>query len=279
MDGVDGMSRLHEEREILTTRQRGEKLFTNFPPQSLCVRHRSHLLVHFHFLGSEHNAREEKGERMASSKTIIDLFQPAAKRLKSLPVSETTISKTIVSCCKSSSSDSAAEAILTVEQKSRIEFNRFLASSKRNLRICKERVENAKGGLFPADGMGYARLEELLVEESWLGAVPGELQKPYAKNLCKFVGQEVRGSLPIYPPQFLTFNALNSTPFDRVKAVILGQDPYHGPGQAMGLAFSVPAGVKIPSSLVNIFKELKQDVGCSIPNNGTLERWAVQVDT
>lgn len=67
------------------------------------------------------------------------------------------------------------------------------------------------------------KLEELLVEESWLEAVPGELQKPYAKNLCRFVEREINGSIPIYPPPYLIFNALNSTPFDRVKAVIIGQ--------------------------------------------------------
>lgn len=141
------------------------------------------------------------------------------------------------------------------------------------------------GKKFAAEGGGYVNLEELLVEETWLEALPGELQKPYVKNLCKFLQVETScaagtGSVRepvIYPPQHLIFNALNSTPFDRVKAVILGQDPYHGPGQAMGLAFSVPEGIKLPSSLANIFKELKQDLGCSIPSHGNLERWSAQV--
>lgn len=116
------------------------------------------------------------------------------------------------------------------------------------------------------------------MEETWLEALPSELQKPYAKTLSKFVENEIcGGAFPIYPPTHLIFNALNSTPFDRVKAVILGQDPYHGPGQAMGLSFSVPEGVKVPSSLVNIFKELHHDLGCSIPSHGNLEKWAVQV--
>ncbi|CAN1145037.1 Uracil-DNA glycosylase, mitochondrial [Linum perenne] len=119
--------------------------------------------------------------------------------------------------------------------------------------------------------------KELLVEETWQEALPGELQKPYAKTLCSFVESEIRGGgVPVYPPQHLVFNALNTTPFDRVKVVIIGQDPYHGPGQAMGLSFSVPEGVKSPSSLVNIFKELKQDVGCSVPSHGNLEKWAIQ---
>ena len=132
----------------------------------------------------------------------------------------------------------------------------------------------------PADGMGYVKLEELLVEEKWLQVLQGELQKPYAKSLCKFVETEMsNGSVPIYPPQHLIFNALNSTPFDRVKAVIIGQDPYHGHGQAMGLCFSVPERIRPPSSLVNIFKELKTDLGCSIPTHGNLESWAIQVNS
>ncbi|RXI04443.1 hypothetical protein DVH24_038717 [Malus domestica] len=84
----------------------------------------------------------------------------------------------------------------------------------------------------------------------------------------KFVESELCGGVPIYPPTHLIFNALNSNSFDRVKAVILGQDPYHGPGQAMGLSFSVPEGVKVPSSLVNIIKEPNKDLGCSIPSHG-----------
>lgn len=125
------------------------------------------------------------------------------------------------------------------------------------------------------------KLSELLVEETWLGALPGELQKPYALNLCKFLQTEAcsGAGVPIYPPPHLIFNALNSTPFNAVKAVILGQDPYHGPGQAMGLSFSVPEGVKLPSSLLNIFKELHKDLGCSVPSHGNLQKWAVQVWT
>ncbi|KAK1262761.1 hypothetical protein QJS04_geneDACA019559 [Acorus gramineus] len=208
----------------------------------------------------------------ATSKTLIEVLQPSAKRLK--PHHQPSIS----SLSKPSSdgtSDSPppppALSDLTPIQLKRIEINKSLARSKRNLRICSERVSKAR-----ADGFGYVKLEELLVEETWLEALPGELQKPYAKNLCRFIENEVRGTAQIYPPPFLIFNALHSTPFDRVKVVIIGQDPYHGPGQAMGLSFSVPDGVKAPSSLVNIFKELQKDLGCSIPSHGNLERWAVQ---
>lgn len=207
---------------------------------------------------------------MASSKTLTEIFNPA-KRLKSHSSPETLVPKSSISCKSSPSSDSSDPYTLTPDQKSRIESNKYLAIAKRNLRICTEKVSKAK-----AEGMDYVRLEELLVEDTWLEALPGELQKPYAKNLCRFVEREVRGNVPIYPPSHLIFNALNSTPFDRLKAVILGQDPYHGPGQAMGLSFSVPEGIKVPSSLVNIFKELQRDLDCSIPSHGNLERWAVQ---
>ncbi|KAJ1425825.1 Uracil-DNA glycosylase family 1 [Sesbania bispinosa] len=189
------------------------------------------------------------------SKTLLDMFQPASKRLKP-------------TLCKSEDANGSA---LSVEQKSRIEYNKLLAKSKRNLKICVERLSNCKA----AGGNDCVKLEELLVEESWLEALPGELQKPYAVTLSKFVETEI-SSGDVYPPTQLIFNALNSTPFHAVKAVILGQDPYHGPGQAMGLSFSVPEGIKIPSSLVNIFKELKQDLGCAIPSHGNLEKWAVQ---
>ncbi|RWR78575.1 uracil-DNA glycosylase, mitochondrial-like protein [Cinnamomum micranthum f. kanehirae] len=223
--------------------------------------------------------------KMASSKTLAEFFNPA-KRLKSVPSPETLILKSSISCNSSPSNESSDPENLTTDQKSRIEINKYSALAKRNLRVCTERVSKSKGissssfffisCIVSAEGMEYVKLEELLVEDSWMKVLPGELQKPYAKNLCRFVEREVRGSVAIYPPQYLIFNALNSTPFDRVKAVILGQDPYHGPGQAMGLAFSVPEGIKVPSSLVNIFKELQQDLGCSIPSHGNLERWAVQ---
>ncbi|RDX86904.1 Uracil-DNA glycosylase, mitochondrial [Mucuna pruriens] len=196
----------------------------------------------------------------ASSRTLTDIFQPVSKRLK----------PTLTPSCIS---DDASASTLSVDQKSRVEYNKLLAKSKRNLKICIERVEKSKGS-----GLGSAvKLEELLVEETWLEALPGELQKPYALTLSKFVESEISsGHDVVFPPTHLTFNALNSTPFHKVKAVILGQDPYHGPGQAMGLSFSVPEGVKVPSSLVNIFKELHKDLGCSIPPHGNLQKWAVQ---
>ncbi|XP_051121960.1 uracil-DNA glycosylase, mitochondrial [Andrographis paniculata] len=198
-------------------------------------------------------------------KTLKDFFQqPAAKRLKRV--------SSPLSAQGGVSASSLSTTVISSEQKMRMEFNRSLALCKKNLKLCSDKVSKAT-----AAGVGYVKLEELLVEETWLEVLSGELQKPYAKTLCEFVKSEIlRGDVPIYPPQHLIFNALNTTPFDRVKAVIIGQDPYHGPGQAMGLSFSVPDGIKVPSSLVNIYKEIHQDLGCTIPTNGNLERWAVQ---
>ncbi|KAL9352043.1 hypothetical protein Peur_054723 [Populus x canadensis] len=204
----------------------------------------------------------------ASSKTIMDFLQPA-KRLK-LSSSSPSPTEPLNLLNKSLSAKSTSTD-LTPDQVSRIELNRLRAKSKRNLKLCSQLVSNSKGS------SGHVNLEKLLVEDTWREVLPGELEKPYFKNLCKFVESEIsNGSVAIYPPQHLIFNALNSTPFNTLKAVIIGQDPYHGPGQAMGLSFSVPQGVKAPSSLVNIFKELKQDLGCSIPSHGNLEKWAIQ---
>ncbi|KZV21328.1 uracil-DNA glycosylase [Dorcoceras hygrometricum] len=203
----------------------------------------------------------------ASAKTLMEfLQQPAAKRIRR----ESSSSPPLV---RSVSSLDDASASISSEQKLRMNFNKALARSKRNLKLCSDKVSKATDA-----GIGYVKLEELLVEETWLEVLSGEFQKPYAKKLSEFVENEIcHGSVPVYPPQHLIFNALNTTPFDQVKAVIIGQDPYHGPGQAMGLSFSVPNGVKVPSSLANIYKEIQQDVGCSMPSNGNLEKWAVQV--
>ena len=103
-----------------------------------------------------------------------------------------------------------------------------------------------------------------------------EFDKPYFKELRHFLATEKQSGKTIYPPGSLIFNAFNSTPFDKVKVVILGQDPYHGDGQAHGLCFSVQYGVKPPPSLVNIYKELKSDVGFEIPAHGNLQKWTEQ---
>ena len=114
------------------------------------------------------------------------------------------------------------------------------------------------------------------MEPGWLEALKDEFAQPYFADIKKFLLEEKQKGKVIYPPGPLIFNAFNLTPFDKVKVVILGQDPYHGPNQAHGLCFSVAKGVKPPPSLVNIFKELKVDLDVPVPDHGNLEHWATQ---
>ncbi|CAK9162732.1 unnamed protein product [Ilex paraguariensis] len=170
---------------------------------------------------------------MATSKNLMDISHPAKrlKRVSSTPTSS-LIRKVITTTTNIISSsfdndhdttakkDSSSSSCLTPEQKCRVEFNKSLAKSRRNLKICSEKFSTSTAG----ERVRYVRLIDLLVEETWLEALPGELEKPYAKKLCYFVRSEIcNGGVPIYPPQHLIFNALNTTPFDRVKAVIIGQ--------------------------------------------------------
>ncbi len=115
-----------------------------------------------------------------------------------------------------------------------------------------------------------------VLEESWKQVMKEEFTKTYFLELKKFLLQEKAEGQILYPAGSLIFNAFNLTPFNDVKVVILGQDPYHGDGQAHGLCFSVPDGVKPPPSLLNIFKEIKSDLGNEIPVLGNLERWSKQ---
>jgi uracil-DNA glycosylase len=114
------------------------------------------------------------------------------------------------------------------------------------------------------------------LEKSWLKKLEPEFEKDYMKNLRKFLKSEADSKKVIYPEGQDYFAALNLTPLDKVKVVIIGQDPYHGPGQAHGLSFSVKEGVRFPPSLLNIFKELKDDLGKPMPKNGDLTHWAEQ---
>ncbi len=117
---------------------------------------------------------------------------------------------------------------------------------------------------------------EIKLEPSWLALLKDEFEQPYMQALKSFlIAQQQQGKV-IYPASDLIFNALNTTPFDSVKVVILGQDPYHGPNQAHGLCFSVLPDVRLPPSLLNIFKELQQDLGLAIPAHGYLQSWAEQ---
>lgn len=114
------------------------------------------------------------------------------------------------------------------------------------------------------------------LEKSWQEALSAEFAQSYMQQLSDFLRQEKQQGKVIYPPGSLIFNALNLTPLPEVKVVIIGQDPYHGPGQAHGLSFSVPVGIKIPPSLVNIYKELKRDLNIPIAQHGNLQHWAEQ---
>ena len=114
-----------------------------------------------------------------------------------------------------------------------------------------------------------------VIEAGWKSVLMDQFQSSYFRTLKEFLEEEKKKHT-LYPPGRLIFNAFQRTPFDRVKVVILGQDPYHGKGQAHGLCFSVPQGIPKPPSLVNIFKELHSDLGIPIPEHGNLEKWADQ---
>ncbi len=114
------------------------------------------------------------------------------------------------------------------------------------------------------------------IEASWKAVLKEEFEKPYFAELKTFLKSEKDAGKKIYPPGSLIFNAFETTPFDQLKVVILGQDPYHNPGEAMGLSFSVPEGVRIPPSLRNIYKELHRDLAVPIPTHGNLTKWAEQ---
>ena len=116
---------------------------------------------------------------------------------------------------------------------------------------------------------------EVKIDQTWKAQLQSEFDKPYFEQLTQFVRQEY-ATTTVYPPGRLIFNAFNLCPFDQVRVVIIGQDPYHEPGQAHGLCFSVNDGVAFPPSLQNIFKEIHDDLGSPIPTSGNLTRWAQQ---
>ena len=126
------------------------------------------------------------------------------------------------------------------------------------------------------DEQGAIKKSQIKLDPSWLRVLGDEFDKPYMVQLKAFLRAEKQAGKIIYPAGDNWFNALNSTPFDKVKVVILGQDPYHGPGQAHGLCFSVLPGVPAPPSLVNIYKELATDLNVPISRHGYLEHWAEQ---
>lgn len=115
---------------------------------------------------------------------------------------------------------------------------------------------------------------DVKIEAGWKEILKGEFSKNYFQQVVTHLQMEKLAGKHIFPPGSLIFHAFEKTPFDRVKVVILGQDPYHNPGQAHGLSFSVPEGVAIPPSLVNIYKEIASDIGVPVPRHGNLESWA-----
>jgi uracil-DNA glycosylase len=114
------------------------------------------------------------------------------------------------------------------------------------------------------------------IEHSWEAVLQEEFDKPYFEKITEFVKSEISAGKTVYPNGKLIFNAFEKTPFDKLKVVILGQDPYHGINQAHGLCFSVQHGIKSPPSLVNIYKEINNDLGITPPNHGCLEKWTEQ---
>ena len=119
-------------------------------------------------------------------------------------------------------------------------------------------------------------MKNVQLEESWLNRLQAQFDQPYMHELREFLLTRKRHQAVIYPPGQLIFNALNSTPFEQVRVVILGQDPYHGPGQAHGLCFSVLPGVRTPPSLANIYREIQSDLGIAKATHGNLQSWADQ---
>lgn len=118
--------------------------------------------------------------------------------------------------------------------------------------------------------------EQIQLDPSWMAVVGQEFEKPYMQDLRTFLKQEKASGKTLFPSSENIFKAFNSTPFDQVKVVLLGQDPYHGVGQAHGLSFSVQPGVAMPPSLLNIFKEIQDDIGVPMPSHGSLQSWADQ---
>jgi uracil-DNA glycosylase len=114
------------------------------------------------------------------------------------------------------------------------------------------------------------------IEESWRAVLAAEFEKPYFSAIKAQLSAQKNAGVKIFPPGSLIFNAFNSTPFEAVKVVILGQDPYHNPGEAMGLSFSVPKGIRVPPSLSNIYREIQRDLGIVQPRHGDLSEWAGQ---
>ncbi len=138
--------------------------------------------------------------------------------------------------------------------------------------MCSKNLEIVESNTVSVNEISRA----MKIEKSWYEKLQDEIKKPYIHDLKKFLEDEKKEGKVIYPPEPLIFNAFLLTPFDKVEVVIVGQDPYHGPGQAHGLCFSVPQGINPPPSLKNIFKEIESDLAIPPPSHGCLTSWAKQ---
>jgi uracil-DNA glycosylase len=197
-------------------------------------------------------------EGIASSLTSADATAASASAEPSLPAPQTE-----------SAVDAKAVAPAETKARQREAMQALRAHANRNGALAKQAVVQAeRAGTVPA-------LTDLLVEPSWKELLGDEFKKPYFKDLERYLQTEWNAHM-VFPPKDSIFRAMNSCPVDKVRVVILGQDPYHNIGQAQGLSFSVPQGKQIPSSLRNMYKELKEDLACPIARHGCLEKWAHQ---
>jgi uracil-DNA glycosylase len=122
----------------------------------------------------------------------------------------------------------------------------------------------------------FVQIDNITIEKSWKKALDNEFSKPYFEKITQFLNKSRAEDKIIYPIDSLIFNAFNLTPFEKVKVVLIGQDPYHNPGQAVGLSFSVPKEMKVPPSLRNVYKEIESDLAIERPSHGDLTNWALQ---
>lgn len=151
------------------------------------------------------------------------------------------------------------------------EMGRLRAHANRNCALAKQVVIRSENS-----GTSLPALKDLLIEDSWRDLMADHFTMQYFSELERFVQGEWQSGKLVFPPKDSIFRAFNSCPVDKIRVVILGQDPYHDLGQAQGLSFSVPQGKQLPSSLRNIYKEMKDDIGCPIAHHGCLEKWANQ---
>lgn len=210
---------------------------------------------------------------MANEKrTIQSFFTPVAKKAKPAAEAPAAADEAPAKEVEAKTDEKApgSSSTLPDAQRKRAEQNKQVAISKALQRKAMEVAQEAAAKGEPLN------LDDLLVEDTWRGALEGEFGKQYWSGLKKFLVGEWGSGKKVFPAPGNIFRAFNTCPMEQVKVVILGQDPYHDDGQAMGLSFSVPRGWKVPSSLQNIFKELGTDLGCTKPTHGDLDGWATQ---